>query len=535
MSKKNKSDKGRESETRSKEKKKDNKKKTIKKYENIELNSHQIIPINHMKIHETRGLILYHSTGSGKTITALMAMYQFDQNIVIIGPKSSKKAFFDDIKKLDLDSSRFKFYTFTKIKNLIKDTNIDILSEFSVIIDEAHNLRNETTNNMMLISALELVKKIILLTATPVINYLNDLSVLINIIQNKAVLPSDIRTFNASYYDDTSDAVINKEVLIKKLTNCISYYDRKRENVDYPESNTIYIEVEMDSRQLDEYKLYMKKLLYDQDQAVNNSTYKIDFENINPKKKNFFLSKTRQLSNTLEGSSNFPKIQQIYNHIKNGPFPVVVYSNYLKNGVFALTPEMEIDSITYKTITGDSSNEKIDRIVDAYNKGKYQVLLITSAGSESLDLKNTRQIHIMEPHWNESRIKQVIGRVIRYKSHKSLPKSERAVAIYRWCSVFPKLINAKSADQYLIELSKKKNDIFNSFNQIIKEVAIENNQSNNKLKGGVQNDMSHMYIYNKKKYIQLKYHDIGLPNNLISDRFEYTTPMIGLLRNVSNV
>ena len=83
---------------------------------NIDLKDHQLIPIKYIKEPTNRGLLLYHSTGSGKTITALIAMYQFDKNIIIIGPKSSKKAFFDDIKKLDLDLSRFKFYTFTKIK-----------------------------------------------------------------------------------------------------------------------------------------------------------------------------------------------------------------------------------------------------------------------------------------------------------------------------------------------------------------------------------------------------------------------------------
>ena len=42
-------------------------------------------------------------------------MDQFDENIIIIGPKSSKKAFYDDIKKLQLNKTKFKFYTFAKI------------------------------------------------------------------------------------------------------------------------------------------------------------------------------------------------------------------------------------------------------------------------------------------------------------------------------------------------------------------------------------------------------------------------------------
>lgn len=469
------------------------------------LKPHQILPIEHMK--KNRGLLLYHSTGSGKTITALSAMYQFPNNIIIIGPKSSKKAFFDDIKKLDLDSQRVKFYTFTKIKKVIKDTNIDILTDMSVIIDEAHNLRNETKDNMMLIAAMEFVFKVILLSATPVINYLNDLSVLINIINNKSMLPTDLRTFNASYYNEETGTVLNRDTLLMKLKNCISYYDVKKNNADYPESTTQYIDIDMNDEQLEEYRFYIKKFLYDQ--PIGSGVYTIDFENVNARKMNFFLSGTRQLSNTIDGRSDFPKIEAIYKHIKKGPYPCVVYSNYLKNGVFALTPLLEIDNITYKTITGDTDDEKINQIVNSYNNGKYMVLLITSAGSESLDLKNTRQIHIMEPHWNESRIKQVIGRVIRYKSHSELPKEERKVIIYRWASVFPERVANRSADQYLIELSKRKAKIFEHFNSVIKEVTIEsdNNKHNNKQKGGYIKDIEYAkYVINKKNYMNLCNH-----------------------------
>jgi ERCC4-related helicase len=167
---------------------------------------------------------------------------------------------------------------------------------------------------------------------------------------------------------------------------------------------------------------------------------------------------------------------------------------------------LEVDGFTYKTITGDTSDEKINTIVDSYNKGRYQILLITSAGSESLDLKKTRQIHIMEPHWNESRIKQVIGRVIRYGSHAELPEAQRHVMIYRWCSVFPELVQNRSADQYLIELSKKKDGIFKQFSLLIRNVSIEHNLHNKKhnKKGGGNSCIKNIYCINKKMYINLK-------------------------------
>lgn len=252
----------------------------------IELKQHQLIPINFMKANH-RGLILYHSTGSGKTITAIEAMYQFEDPIVVIGSKSSKKAFIDDFKKLQLDPARYVFYTYAKIKKFLKTEQLDILMDMSVIVDEAHNLRNETTDNLMIVSALEFAKRIILMTATPVINYINDLSILVNIVKNKPILPTDIKTFNATYYDIDTGEIRNRDLLVEKLQDCISYYNHEKNKRDYPTSTTHYIKVDMNDEQLEEYRFFIKKYFYDQ--PLGSGVYAIDFENINQQKKRIFF------------------------------------------------------------------------------------------------------------------------------------------------------------------------------------------------------------------------------------------------------
>jgi len=65
-----------------------------------------------------------------------------------------------------------------------------------------------------------------------------------------------------------------------------------------------------------------------------------------------------------------------------------------------------------------------------------RVFCITSAGAEGLSLKNVRAVHIMEPYWNEVRLKQVKGRAIRIGSHLELAEDERDVSIYTYLSVF---------------------------------------------------------------------------------------------------
>ena len=65
-----------------------------------------------------------------------------------------------------------------------------------------------------------------------------------------------------------------------------------------------------------------------------------------------------------------------------------------------------------------------------------RVFCITSAGAEGLSLRNVRAVHIMEPYWNEVRVRQVKGRAIRIGSHLDLAPEDRNVSIYTYVSVF---------------------------------------------------------------------------------------------------
>jgi hypothetical protein len=76
-----------------------------------------------------------------------------------------------------------------------------------------------------------------------------------------------------------------------------------------------------------------------------------------------------------------------------------------------------------------------------------RVFCITSAGAEGLSLRNVRAVHIMEPYWNDARLKQVKGRAIRIGSHLDLPEDQRDVSIYTYISVFsPEAQVAKAGD-----------------------------------------------------------------------------------------
>ena len=64
--------------------------------------------------------------------------------------------------------------------------------------------------------------------------------------------------------------------------------------------------------------------------------------------------------------------------------------------------------------------------------------MITSSGSEGINLKNTRYVHIMEPYWHPVRTEQVIGRARRICSHQSLPKELQSVEVFIYIMKFTK-------------------------------------------------------------------------------------------------
>jgi hypothetical protein len=82
-----------------------------------------------------------------------------------------------------------------------------------------------------------------------------------------------------------------------------------------------------------------------------------------------------------------------------------------------------------------------------------RVFCITSAGAEGLSLRNVRGVHIMEPYWNDVRLRQVKGRAVRINSHIDLPEEDRDVSVYTYLSVFPDEAIMSTNDAYRIDNS----------------------------------------------------------------------------------
>ena len=99
---------------------------------------------------------------------------------------------------------------------------------------------------------------------------------------------------------------------------------------------------------------------------------------------------------------------------------------------------------------------KLKRISPNNNLGEIiKILMITASGSEGINLRNTRYVHIMEPYWNPIRIQQIIGRSRRICSHYRLPKNLQNVQVYIYVMQFsPKQKEEASIEMKLQDISK---------------------------------------------------------------------------------
>jgi hypothetical protein len=141
-------------------------------------------------------------------------------------------------------------------------------------------------------------------------------------------------------------------------------------------------------------------------------------------------------------------------------------------------------------------NKKLFNMKENKNGDILKIIMISPAGAEGINLNNCRQVHILEPYWNEVRIEQVIGRAVRQCHHKELPMKERTVDVFRYKMVrdledmkkmIPKdrdkkfkqnqgllvSIKTETSDEMMENISRRKNNLLISFIEAIKEAAVD--------------------------------------------------------------
>ena len=196
------------------------------------------------------------------------------------------------------------------------------------------------------------------------------------------------------------------------------------------------------------------------------------------------------------------KIKNICKNIINSEGIALIYSQYIDAALIPMALALEEIGFTrfgdgtkslfktpppgpktkafkYCMITGDPrlspNNEfEVKSMTNEDNKNgeRIKVVLISQAGTEGIDFKYLRQVHILEPWYNMSRIEQIIGRAVRNFGHKSLPFIKRNVEIFLYGTLLDD-DTQEAADLYVYRVAEYKAIQIGKVSRVLKENAVD--------------------------------------------------------------
>lgn len=441
---------------------------------------------------KNNGVVAAHSTGSGKTLLSLKAMQQTGGKSLMITPASLVGNVHKEIKKhgIDVHPDVMSYEEAAKRHKELSAKNYDL-----TVLDEAHKIRNPDSSRTKAIRNItQHSKNRLLLTATPSYNNPKDLNVLIDTAANKKLLPEKEQEFKNTFYRRRLEVPTLHDMLHgsmphveegyhipHKAKKIMKEYVHQYDATQSPEAQKHFpsvseedVHVPMGHKQKQVYGYYERQL---NPVVAWKVKHGLPMEKRDAQKLNAFSGSLRQVSNGLQGFSKHPekeppspKIKEAVSHVEKGfnedpNFRGVVYSNYLKSGIEPYSRELTKRGIPHHILTGSLPKQKRDEMVKSYNAGEKPVMLISSAGAEGLDLKGTKLVQVMEPHWNDSKLAQVRGRAARYMSHDHLPENERHVTIENYLSTRH---GGLTIDEYLHQKADQKKELNEKIMKTIK-------------------------------------------------------------------
>lgn len=441
-------------------------------------------------VDSNRGTIVVHSVGAGKTLTAVAVGECFlEKNpkgkVIAILPKSLVDNFKKELQAAygDATLDRYIFITHNKFARDAKNGRMRLpIRDNLVIIDELHNYRTKISpkhvaeyrlrrtkenkkrlpSSYFVCEALKPAAKVLGMTATPFVNDIHDLLTIVSIVKGEDI-----------YMKATGKKLL--PLLKENSEGVFSFYERDEHDPRFPSYTIHKVEIVMPDD-------YFKKY--------------IDIEKMESKfaQSNFseaFLSNIRTASNSIDNTNHSPKVRwvidKVVSTVKNGG-KSVVYSSYIDSGINIIKELLEKEGIGVNFISGAVSRERRTEIVQEYNTRKKPVLLITRAGGEGLDLKETTNVITLEPPWTGSGRNQIFGRAVRNGSHLGLDPRHQHVDCYILLMVKPrppvgynekkdpkKMYKNPSGDKSVYHVAETKEKTANNILSQLDDISLEGN------------------------------------------------------------
>jgi hypothetical protein len=190
-----------------------------------------------------------------------------------------------------------------------------------------------------------------------------------------------------------------------------------------------------------------------------------------------------------------PKIANIVDSIVSCRGVALVYASYVQTGVMAVALALEHRGFTryngpdmligkprangpaYIVLTGDvkvcsSETDFATARSPANARGDIvKVIICSRKGSEGLDMKFVREVHVLDPWYNVNRLRQVIGRARRRCSHALLPPEEQNCTVFLHAAVDDP--DEESVDVRVYHMAQDKQRRMDEVTDLIRDVSLE--------------------------------------------------------------
>ncbi|UOF92939.1 DEAD/DEAH box helicase [Fodinisporobacter ferrooxydans] len=296
-----------------------------------------------------------------------------------------------------------------------------------VIVDEAHKLKNNKTQNWQMVNQLR-KKYLLLLTATPVQNDLKELYNLITLLKPGQL--GNIEHFMDNYVEEkrlpknsTELKSVIDEVMIrnKRSEGNIQFTKRIVTSIPVelsPEERNLYdavsafVKDEYNKRK--EFKLNVLPLMILQ-REICSSPYAaaVTLESMlkDPDTHPDVKMQLQEMYHLIERIPQYTKVQKVMELIRDIDDKVIIFTEYRASQDF-LMYMLKKQGIMCVPFRGGFKRGKKDWMRELFEK-KARVLIATEAGGEGINLQFCNQIINFDLPWNPMRLEQRIGRVHR--------------------------------------------------------------------------------------------------------------------------
>ena len=423
------------------------------------------------------------------------------------------------IKSLnDKIDENYKIYSYNKFVDLIINKKLK-LDNSLLIIDEVQNIVSEQGSYYKII--LDAIMKasnlkIVIMSATPIFDKPMELGLTLNLLITSPKNKFEIgNKFTEEYIDYK---IVNNKPLYNikneynlrlKLNGLVSYFAGAPSYV-FPERIQKIIRCPMSKYQYESYKIVQDKEgkinKLDLLKLPNNFFIgsriisNIAFPNklVNKAGLNALTKKAMELENLRIYST---KYYEIMKRVLKSSGTIFIYSNFREyGGLMSFIKILEHYNFKnfltnghgrnrYAVWSGDETLEQKEKLKDVFNSkenfngSRIKIILGSPAIKEGVSLLRVKQVHIIEPYWNMSRLEQVIGRAIRFCSHKDVEPEKRKVKVYIYIATIPielaikeknnNLESTITIDEHIYNMAIVKNELSSKFETVIKEAAID--------------------------------------------------------------